>query len=239
MYVENPKTKGSGIVCCIPQTGRCPMECPECFFQSGRGYLAEADLPNMPSWADIDLWQVVRVNDGNDSNVDKEKVIRDTRQYSRRFYNTSVWRGIEDFEEPVVLTVNGGSNVDASYYTCPDPVPDNLMFVRVLTNAWNIESIVRPAVKEYTAAGVPVVLTFMAYHDESSISIPGYYIHRKRTSNEYWAIETFAWRDIMRSFLSNPLVHSCGTEGVSSACKHCGNCLREYAATKERMVCDE
>lgn len=24
-YEENPKTKGSGIVCCIPQNGRCPI----------------------------------------------------------------------------------------------------------------------------------------------------------------------------------------------------------------------
>jgi|GEM_PF-4975445 len=28
-YIENPKTKGSGIICCIPQTGVCPIGCPD------------------------------------------------------------------------------------------------------------------------------------------------------------------------------------------------------------------
>jgi len=37
-YKENPKTKGSGIVCAIPQKGICPNRCEDCFFQSGRSY---------------------------------------------------------------------------------------------------------------------------------------------------------------------------------------------------------
>ncbi len=50
-YKENPKTKGSGIICCIPQTGLCLMKCKDCFFQSGRSYLEplEENLPNMPT----------------------------------------------------------------------------------------------------------------------------------------------------------------------------------------------
>ncbi len=35
-YKENPKTKGSGIICAIPQKGICPSKCPDCFFQSVR-----------------------------------------------------------------------------------------------------------------------------------------------------------------------------------------------------------
>jgi hypothetical protein len=38
-YIENPKTKGSGIVCAIPQPGVCPIGCEDCFFQSGRSFL--------------------------------------------------------------------------------------------------------------------------------------------------------------------------------------------------------
>lgn len=50
-YKENPKTKGSGIIACIPQTGVCPNKCEDCFFQSGRSYLEplEENLPNMPT----------------------------------------------------------------------------------------------------------------------------------------------------------------------------------------------
>ena len=39
------------------------------------------------------------------------------------------------------------------------------------------------------------------------------------------------------AYRGNALVHSCGTEGAEggSACKNCGNCLREYFATMERL----
>jgi len=36
-YKENPKMVGSGMLACIPQTGRCPNNCEDCFFQSGMG----------------------------------------------------------------------------------------------------------------------------------------------------------------------------------------------------------
>lgn len=47
-YIENPKTKGSGIVCAIPQTGVCPIGCEDCFFQSDRSFLEPLD-ENLPS----------------------------------------------------------------------------------------------------------------------------------------------------------------------------------------------
>ena len=76
MYHENPKTKGSGILCCIPHESTCPINCADCFFQSGRSYLEplEDNLPNMPT-AEQAKGKVVRVNDGNDSNLDKEMVM--------------------------------------------------------------------------------------------------------------------------------------------------------------------
>ena len=88
MYIENPKTKGSGIVCAIPQTGTCPNKCEDCFFQSGRSYLEPLvdNLPNLPEEVD---YQIVRINDGNDSNVDYPAVIMRTESYKHKFFNRS------------------------------------------------------------------------------------------------------------------------------------------------------
>ena len=90
-YVENPKTKGSGIICCISQEGECPMKCDDCFFQSGRSYLEplKEHLPNMPTIAEAE-GKVVRVNDGNDSSVNFDLVMKMTEVYPMRFYNTSI-----------------------------------------------------------------------------------------------------------------------------------------------------
>jgi hypothetical protein len=74
-YIYNPKTKGSGIICCIPQTGTCPNKCEDCFFQSGRSYLEplEQNLPNIPSLEQVGN-QVVRINDGNVSYIGNKAV---------------------------------------------------------------------------------------------------------------------------------------------------------------------
>lgn len=234
-YKENPKTKGSGIVCCIPQTGRCPMGCSDCFFQSGRSYLdLEADLPNMPD--KVEPWQIVRVNDGNDSNCRRQHVINMTERYPLRFYNTSIPANLRDFVEPVVLTLNPGKMTDNDWHLLPD-IPENLMFVRIRTNTWNLERVVRPAVEHYTREGVPVVLTFMAYHYKKSIPKNHQinYLPRTRTINKYHAIWRYAWKCVMNEFKENTLVYSCGQEGLTTACKNCGNCAREFMATKERL----
>lgn len=241
MYRANPKTVGSGIVCCIPQTGRCQRECADCFFQSGRGYLdLDKDLPNMPDPATIKPWEVVRVNDGNDSNIKRRHVMDMTEVYPRRFYNTAISFRLEDFVEPVVMTVNPGAMTDVDFYTLGESsIPANLMFVRVRTNKWNLDSVVIPAVQHYARLGVPIVLTFMAYHDHSAIPNDhlGYYCRRKRTTNEYWAITPWAAREVMEKFAWSDKVYSCGKiEGIETSCKTCGNCLREYAATKERCI---
>ncbi len=236
-YIENPKTKGSGILCCIPQQGRCPNNCADCFFQSGRSYLEPLDkhLPNMP---DLEKAQnhVVRVNDGNDSNVQRDLVLGATCQYPMRFYNTACPNDLAEYDAPVVLTVNPGSMTEWKIYEL-DTIPVNLMFVRVRTNTWCL-SVVRAAVYHYTPQGVPVVLTFMAYYDNIiPDGFQGDYVYRKRTLNSYWAITTAAWRKAMAEYEDNPLVYSCGKiegERGTTLCKHCGNCLREYFATMER-----
>lgn len=236
-YIENPKTKGSGIICCIPQTGTCPMKCKDCFFQSGRSFLEPLDknLPNMPD-EDAAEGRIVRVNDGNDSNNQQELVIQSTQNYRWKFYNTSIPRDLEKFDAPVVLTTNPANMTDVKAHLV-DPIPVNLMFVRVRTNTWNLELVDR-VVEHYSSRSAPIILTFMAYFDGD---IPeGHrdnYVFRKRTLNSYHAITTAAWENIMARYKHNIWVSSCGKiegEKGKTACRHCGNCLREYFATMER-----
>src|SRR3989344_96569 len=205
-YIENPKTRGSGILCCIPQTGVCPINCPDCFFQSGRSFLEPLteNLPNMPE-VKLAAGYVVRANDGNDSNNQRQLVMAAVQQYPERFYNTSIPWDLEKFDAPVVLTLNPGLKTD-ELVVLLDPIPKNLMFVRVRVNTWNLE-LVDQAVSHYSAASIPIVLTFMAYYTES----------------------------ILARYEGNPLVYSCGKDANTFACSRCGNCLREYFATRERM----
>jgi hypothetical protein len=259
MYIENPKTKGSGILCAIPQTGVCPNNCEDCFFQSGRSYLEPLfdNLPNMPP---KNTTAIIRVNDGHDSNVQKKLVLDATENYQHKFYNTAIpnldfpivtcrtWSGhdetVDYAQAPVVLTLNPGKMTDVDFHKVD--VPPNLMFVRFRTNLWNLDLCDR-AVEYYTHRDVPVpvVLTFMAYHKTPEAILKGYpdevvmgYIFRKRTLNEYWAITTDAWRKSMARYEDNPLVYSCGKiegEKGKSGCKYCGNCVREYHNTMERL----
>ena len=237
-YIHNPKTKGSGIICCIPQEGNCPIECVDCFFQSGNSYLEPLDenLPNMPSLEEVGH-RVVRVNDGNDSNNKKELVMEACRQYPLKFYNTSVPENIELFDAPVVLTINPGKKTDRDVVLLKK-IPNNLMFVRVRVNTWNL-GLVDKAVDYYASRNkVPVILTFMAYNSMS----PEYrkdYVFRKRTLNSYWAITTKAWKEIMELNRHNIYVYSCGKiegEKGETDCARCGNCIREFFVTKERML---
>ena len=234
-YIENPKTQGSGIICAIPQTGTCPMECPDCFFQSGRSYLEplEKNLPNMPS-VEYAKNKIVRVNDGNDSHNNMSDVIMQTECYKDRFFNTSISDDLADYPAPVVLTLNPGKMTNIVFHMIEPPV--NLMFVRYRVNMWNLP-IAEEAIKYYSEYNIPIVLTWMAYHNEDSIpkKYRECYQYRKRTKNSYFAIKHDYWKNTMNLFVENKHVYSCGREGVASGCKFCGNCLREYFSTKEKM----
>jgi len=185
---------------------------------------------------DVDF-QIVRINDGNDSNVDYDTVVMRTHQYRHKFYNTAI-PNLERFDSPVVLTVNPGEMTDIRFHKIDIP-PKTLMFVRFRTNTWNTE-LGEECVRYYTSRDIPVVLTFMAYFNEK---IPegheGAYVYRKRTLNSYWAITTSAWHMIMEKYKNNKWVYSCGKiEGElgDTHCRFCGNCLREYFATRVRMA---
>ena len=237
MYKENPKTKGSGIICAIPQKGTCPNNCEDCFFQSGRSYLEplQENLPNVPNVKDAE-GRIVRINDGNDSNVNKDRVLITAAWYKDCFFNTSIPQ--LDFPGPVVLTVNPGIMTDQGFDKLRT-IPINLMFVRARTNTWNL-GLVDEIVEYYSYQKVPVVLTFMAYFGEESIPPlqRNDYVWRKRTLNSYWAITTEAWRRVMKRYEDNIYVYSCGKiegEKGNTACRFCGNCIREYYAARERM----
>lgn len=237
-YIPNPKFHGTNILSGIPQKGRCPNGCEDCFFQSGRSYLEplKDNLPNMPSLEQA-KGRIVRMNDGNDSNVNRKLVIEQAEQYDDYFYNTAINNDLEGFKAPVVLTVNPGEMTNTAWTKIEIPIPSNLMFVRVRTNIWNLDTVVKPAVSYYTERGIPVVLTFMAYYEHKP-TMGNSYIYRQRTTNPYHAITTDAWEQIMGLFKYNSYVYSCGKvegEKGTSGCKYCGNCIREYYNTKERM----
>jgi hypothetical protein len=193
--------------------------------------------PNNPS--DVEN-RVFRINDGNDSNVERETVMEMAMSYPMKFYNTSIPRDLEEFDAPFILTINPGYMTDKEWHKLKE-IPKNLMFVRIRTNTWNIFDVVYPAIQYYTEKEVPVVLTFMAYFDswdKMPIAHTPNYIFRKRTLNSYYAITTKAWEEIMEEFKYNPYVYSCGKiegEKGTTKCARCGNCIREYFVTQERM----
>jgi hypothetical protein len=249
-YLENPKTKGSGIICAIPQQGTCPLKCDDCFFQSGRSYLEPLDqnLPNVPP-VELAHTHVVRVNDGHDSSTLSAHQIEEIRlSYPRHFFNTSAipakLEQLNFFEgSPFVWTINPGKLTDTDFYKL-DKIPKNLMFVRVRTNTWNLD-LVNNAIEYYCLKEVPIILTFMAYYQtkdgNAQVNLAGNedYIFRKRTLNEYWAITTKAWHKIMNRYRYNKWVYSCGKiegEQGDTHCRFCGNCLREFFVTQERLT---
>jgi len=237
MYIENPKTKGSGILCAIPQTGECPVRCADCFFQSGRSYLEPLDknLPNVPTREQA-YGLVVRMNDGNDSNVDRDLVVGAALQYDHAFFNTSIPKDLAGFRRPVVLTANPGKMTDDRFHHPAGNIAFNIMFVRARVNTWNLE-LVEQIIDEWTAHDVPVVLTFMAYYRQD---IPeayrSSYTFRQRTLNSYWVLTDEAHKRIVNTLkLDNPRVLTCGKDNHTYSCRECGVCLREYFATAARL----
>jgi hypothetical protein len=229
MYIENPKTKGSGILAAIPHKGKCPLECKWCFYNE-RSYLdVERETPNMPSPTEA-LGRVVRVNDGGDSSNDWPLAKEATALYVDKFYNTSQVFCLKDFDAPVVLTVNPGEMTDNDLWLVDKEECKNIMFVRFRVNTWNI-SLAKKCIKYYDAMGVPTVLTPMAY--PSLLGIPDeemkWYEWGKRTINEYWKL-TEGGKNVIRYALAWEKWSWCEGE-----CKSCGNCLREYYRKKEEL----
>jgi hypothetical protein len=231
-YIENPKTKGSGIFCAIPQDYEpCERNCPDCFFQNGRSYLEPLDknLPNIPERSIINNY-VIRVNDGLDSGQNIEQVIWETTPYPNKFYNTADLFAIKRLQKagPVVLTINPGQMTDGCFHTYNDDLKD-LMFVRFRANTWN-QRLLAQAVLDWCGNGVPLVITYMRYYEEGSIprSHSIAYDKKEHILNPSWSIDSIGWNEIYEPYQHNPLVSTCGFGPYRHECRYCGVCLREY-----------
>jgi len=210
----NPKMVGTNLIDCIPQTGECPLQCEECFYNGGRFYRT-LDKPLMPSLEESKN-KIVRINSGHDSNIQRESVIEKTRKYPYKFYNTSLPNF--DFPSPVVFTCNGRKLL------LVDKQLDNLMFVRVRTSVFDLEN-VDLAIEHYlNQYNIPIVLTFMRYYDGDKIpqEYKKYFIFKKHILNSYWCHNVDTHLEILKRYKGTG-VRMCGTP-ISSYCVDCRNC---------------
>lgn len=222
----------------FPKKGLVLSDVKIVFFNGGRSYLEplEENTPHIPS-AEEAKGKIVRLNDGNDSNVQRELVEEIAQHYDNYFFNTSIPKNLEGFSGPVVLTLNPDEMTDKSFYKL-DKIPNNLMFVRIRVNSWNTE-VVEEAINYYVGRNVMCVLTFMAYYETP---IPEhnkcFYEWKQRTTNSYWCIKQEFIDNFMKKYIRNLYVDCCTKKGEYS-CRFCGNCLREFYACKERMQLDK
>lgn len=241
---RNPKQEGTDFWDCIPQTGTCPFDCNQCFFNRPGAYYVPLDqMPLVPSPEEVGDG-LVRMNCGNDSNNQRELVIETARQYKRFFFNTSVPRF--DFPGPVVLTANPHEE-DGAKYHYPQYhreswwAPSNLMFVRLRVSGTNLH-LIDKAVLAWTAAQVPVVLTFMAYYtekpkvDETATVLPvdECYQWKVRHINSYWCATPRFMRAVMGRYAGNRLVSMCSSLD-SAYCRNCRNCETHYLQTMKQL----
>jgi len=237
----NPKLKGSNLIDCIPQTGKCPMDCPECFYNRPGAWYADIDTPILPK-AGACAGKIVRINSGNDSNNDRDDVLEVADEYTDEgvacFLNTSVprfdfpvttssWPWNSGDHYPVVFTCNGkwpGYLVDC---------PVNVMAVRIRCNTWDLSEQER-LVDFYLDQGVPIVMTWMRYYQQPIPEGQGHnYMWRKHLKNSYWCPTPEAIVQTMSLFEGSG-VRMCGTPW-SSYCADCRNCEFLYWDCLRRM----
>jgi len=238
---RNPKQEGTPFFDCIPQIGPCPINCNQCFYNRPGAYYVPIDKPHVPTPEEVGDG-IVRMNCGNDSNNQRDLAIEAAQKYKRFFFNTSIPRF--DFPAPVVLTANPKEEHPAALpcwhgETWYAPA-ENLMFVRLRTSATNL-ALVDQAVAAWTAAQVPVVITFMAYYDGEPPEVPaevGFmhpaYEWRVRHINSYWCPTKQFMRFVMQRYRGNRLVSMCSS--IDSAyCRDCRNCETYYLQTMKRL----
>ncbi len=234
MTKRNPKQEGSRLFDAKPQSGPCPLDCNQCFYNRPGAFYVPIDEPHMPTLEEVGDG-IVRVNCGHDSNIRREDVIAATAIYKRRFFNTSVPRF--DFPGPVVYTAN--SHEEKPAHILLQVPADNLMFVRLRVSSTNLIHIDK-AISIYTATGVTVVLTFMAYYDAEP-RVPDDLIFREpcyewkvRHVNSYWCPTPAFMQWVMSRYKDNRLVTMCGTP-ESVYCRDCLNCETYFVQTEKRM----
>jgi hypothetical protein len=257
MTERNPKQDKSVLFDCRPQTGTCPNNCSQCFYNRPDAYYQDIHQPSIPTPEEVGDG-IVRMNCGHDSNIERELVIETAKQYKHYFFNTSIPN--LDFPGPVVLTANpreeeGESCYLPSYesYDEDGDSYDNLMFVRLRvspTNLYWIEDVIR----SWTCFNIPVVLTFMAYYDDippgtkPKTDSPGYFLEdksefkqvaytwQKRHINSYYCATSEFMQYVTRRMkrIGGRLVTKCGTVD-SRYCKDCQNCSTYYWQTRKHL----
>jgi len=237
---RNPKQEGTPFWDCIVQKGECPMRCNQCFYnRPGAYYVPIEEMPLIPDPEEVGD-EIVRMNCGHDSSIEKEKVIAQAAKYKHAFFNTSIPGGLSEFPGPVVLTANRNEEARATLLA---PPPRNLMYVRLRTSGTNLYW-VDMAVEHYTAWKVPVVITFMAYYDhQPSVlgsvlqeigGVDDCYEWKVRHINSYWCPTKLFMRYVMNRYQDNRLVSMCSSIG-SAYCRDCRNCEIYYLQTAKRM----
>lgn len=243
--IPNPKQRGSNVLDCRPQTGKCPLDCNQCFYNRPGAYYEDIDRARILDVEEVSPGQIVRVNCGHDSNLQRPLVVSVASKYPDRFFNTSIAH--LDFPGPVVFTSNRkeeeGPGVLPDHWNYQ--LPPNLMFVRLRVSASNIHHIDK-AVAEWTQVQVPIVLTFMAYYEDDAVptrvcedliginDIGECYIWKKRHINSYYCPTPAFIKAVMQRYQSNRLVTMCGTL-LSNFCTDCRNCETYYWQTKKRL----
>ena len=216
---RNPKLKGSDIFDCIPQRGPCPNNCNQCYYN--HNFYLPIDQAYFPTLKEVGNG-IVRVNSGNDSNINRDYVIKSTERYPKRFFNTSI--PIFNFPAPVVFTANSR---EEDYFHSPHQLKnlDNLMFIRLRVSSTNIPLIIQ-AIKEWKDCNIPIVLTFMRYYDDKEFSKQHSecYEYRKSILNYYWCPTSdfmITFTNLMKLF--DPNIRIC-----NGYCHDCGNCKHFY-----------
>jgi len=210
MSEKNPKQENTRLWSCRPQTGKCPNGCNQCFYNRPGAYYCDINEPNIPDPQEVGS-DIVRMNSGHDSNINRNLVIETASKYENVFFNTAIPQF--DFPGPVVFTANAKEEETAwvpwspwTHYDTPNVkvLPEdqrkllhNLMFVRLRVSSTNLGHI-SEAVRLWTNAyKIPVVLTFMAYYSQDppkSMEIPAPKVAQESTSDDSPVIEIYRWR---------------------------------------------
>jgi len=221
--MQNPKLAGSNLIDAIPVGGICPNGCVPCFYNHG-------DLPTgldsyLPTLEDVGD-KIVRVNSGKDSTVDFNDVIKLTRKYPKKFYNTSLPTRICEFPAPVVFTAIPNN---IQWFTALSE-PFKLMAVRLRVCSWNIKT-VDSAVRHYAGMNVPIILTFLYWSESeewnSFFNDNQDYELKKHITGNRFMIKEKEWSRIVGRYTHYPQVFTCGSYN-NHLCKDCGNCERLY-----------
>jgi len=231
---QNPKLEGSNMVDCIPQSGECPLNCEECYYNGGRFYRPLEPL--LPTLREAE-GKIVRVNSGHDSNIERNKVIYLTQDYPHKFYNTSIPK--LDFGAPVVLTINGRDTDKTFIHPNVKEIQDNileLMAVRFRVNTWNLE-LCDSAIKAWcNEPYIPFLLTDMRYYDKNNIQKPEDYRWKKHILNEYYCLKPEVLDQIIESYSMDQTVFWCGNPFTKSTyCRDCRLCEIFYWRTRLRL----